>query len=120
MNKIIMTDDNIQSLELSDSVKVELIPKNVLFEVNTLKIDILKDDVLDIEYKHLNETKLNIEINVLENVNFCINEFRNGTKSKIKYHYNIDSNSKLNIYKFYDIDGIKESGTDEWIYQSVE
>jgi len=52
--------------------------------------------------------KATIDCGVLENVNFCINEFRNGTKSKIKYHYNIDSNSKLNIYKFYDIDGIKE------------
>lgn len=108
MNKIIVVDDNIHSLELSDSIKVELIPKNILFEVNTLKIDILKDDALNIEYKHLNETKLNIEINVSENINFNINEFRNGIKSKIKYHYNIDSNSNLNIYKFYDIETIKE------------
>ena len=85
MNKIIVVDDNIKYLELSDSIKVELIPKNALFEVNTLKIDILKDDTLNIEYEHLNESKLSIEINVLENVNFNINEFRKGIKSKIKY-----------------------------------
>jgi len=108
MNKIIVVDDNIHLSELTDSIKVEVIPKNILFEVNTLKIDVLKDDTLNIEYKHLNDSKLNIEINVSENINFNINEFRIGTKSKIKYHYNINSNSNLNIYKFYDIETIKE------------
>lgn len=108
MNKIIVVDDNIELLEPSDSVKIELIPKNVLFDVNTLKIDILKDTIVNIDYKHLNEYKLNIEINVLENINASINEFREGIKGKIKYHYNINSNSVLNVCKFYDIDTIKE------------
>lgn len=108
LNKIIVVDDNIELLELSDSVKVELIPKNILFDVNTLKIDILNDTTLNIDYKHLSESKLNIEINISDNVKCNINEFREGNKSKIKYHYNINLNSILNIYKFYDIDTLKE------------
>jgi len=108
MNKIIVIDDTVELLQSSDSVKIELIPKNILFDVNTLKIDILNNTTLDIDYKNLNESKLNIEINVLESVKCDINEFREGVKSKIKYHYNINSNSTLNVRKFYDVDTIKE------------
>lgn len=108
MNKIIVIDDYIDSKKLDDSIKLELIPKNALFEVNTLKIDILKDTKLSINYNHINESKLNIEINVLDNVSATIYEFRQGLKGKIKYHFNINSNSKLNLYKFYDIEKAKE------------
>jgi len=108
MNKIIVVDDIIELLEVSDFIKIELITKNILFDVNTLKIDVLNDTTININYKHLNETKLNIEINIIDNVKCDINEFREGIKSKIKYHYNIGSNSVLNIHKFYDIDTIKE------------
>lgn len=108
MNKIIVIDDNISLENVSEFIRVEIIPKNALFDVNTLKIDILNDETLNIEYNHLKESKLNIEINIMNNVNVNINEFRNGVKSKIKYHYNIDSNSTLNLYKFYDIETIKE------------
>ena len=108
MNKIILIDDYIDSKKLDDSIKLELIPKNALFLVNTLKIDILKDTDLSINYNHINESKLNIEINVLDNVNINLYEFKKGTKAKIKYHFNISSNSKLNIYKFNDIEKAKE------------
>lgn len=108
MNKIIVIDDYIDLKKINDSIKVQLIPKNALFLVNTLKIDILKDTDLSINYNHINESKLNIEINVLDNVCTNIYEFKEGSKGKIKYHFNINSNSKLNIYKFYDINKIKE------------
>ena len=108
MNKIVVKDDIVEIKEISDSITVELIPKNILLDVNTLKINIAEDSFLDIEYKHLNESKLNVEINIQENIRCDINEFRDGIKSKIKYHYNINSNSILNIHKFYDIDTINE------------
>ena len=108
MNKIIVVDENIDSKQLSDSIRVELIPKNILFEVNTLKINILKDTDLTLDYKHINESKLNIEINVLKGIKCNINEFREGIKGKIKYQFNVDSNSTLNICKFYDINIVKE------------
>lgn len=108
MNKIIVVDDIIESLQVSEDIKVELIPKNILFDVNTLKIDIINNTTFNIDYKGLTESKLNIEINVLENVHASINEFREGVKSKIKYHYNLNSNSALNVHKFYDVDTIKE------------
>lgn len=108
MNKLVVVDDEIIQEELNDSIQIELIPKNILFDVNTLKINVLKDDEVTIDYKHVNESKLNIEINVLEGVKCLINEFREGIKSKIKYHFNVSSNSVLNVHKFYDIDTIKE------------
>ena len=109
MNKIIVIDDNVDSKVLSESIQIELIPKNALFEVNTLKINILKDEIINIDYRHISESKLNIEVNVLDGVTCYMNEFREGVKSKIKYHFNISCNSILNVRKFYDIDTIKES-----------
>ncbi len=108
MNKILVVDETIESLELDSSIKCVLIPKNSLFEVNTLKIDIIKNCDLNIFYNILKESKLNIEINILDNIICNINEFREGIKNKVRYHYVVNSNSNLNIYKFYDIQTIKE------------
>lgn len=108
MNKILVIDDKIEIKKLDDSIKCDLIPKNNLFEVNTLSLTILKSTDLTIEYKVLNDSKLNIKISCCPDVCFNINEFREGAKAKIKYNYIIDSNSTLNVYKFYDIDILKE------------
>lgn len=108
MNKIVVLDEKIESSKLDSSIKCELVSKKSLFEINTLKIDILKDTSLNILSNVTSKAKLNIEINVLENVNCNINEFRQGKEFKIKYNYNINSNSTANIYKFYDMDNMKE------------
>lgn len=109
MNKILVVNENLNSQNLDNNVECKLIPKNNLFEVNILRINILKDTILYIDYDITEETKLDIEINVLENTNCSLIEFREGNKkSKIKYQYNIAGNSKLNLYKFYDVDNIKE------------
>ena len=108
MNKIVLVDDIVEFEDKNNSLKVELIPKNDLFDVDTLKIDILKDSKIDINIKHLNISKLNIEINTLENVKATIYEFKEGIKVKVKYHYNISFDAKLDVYKFYDIDSIRE------------
>jgi len=108
MNKILLIDDNIKEINLDNSITYELIPKNILFEVNTLIININSNTELNIFYQNINDSKLNIEINILDNIICTLNEFREGTNSKVKYHYNISSNSTLNLYKFYDIDNMKE------------
>lgn len=108
MNKIVVLDEIIESSKLDSSIKCELVSKKSLFEITILKIDILKDTSLNIINNVTSKAKLNIEINVHDNVNCTINEFRQGKEFKIKYQYNINTNSTLNIFKFYDMDNIKE------------
>lgn len=108
MNKILVVNDKIDIQEIDTCIDCKLLLKNDLFDVNTLKISILKNTDLDISYNTLEETKLNVEINLLENVVCNLNEVREGSSSKIKYQYNISSNSTLNLYKIYDVDTIKE------------
>ena len=108
MNKILLLDDNIDVLTLDDSVECKLILKNSLFQVNTLKINILKDTDISISSKILNSSKLNVDITVFDNVKCNIYDFKEGVNSKVKYQYNINENSILNIYKFYDLDSVKE------------
>ena len=108
MNKILMVNDQTERQQLDDNIKCELILKNELFDVNTLKIVILKSTDLIIDYKMIQESKLNIEINVLKDAACTLNEFKSGSNSKIRYQYNLDYNSTLNLYKIYDVDAIKE------------
>lgn len=108
MNKILLLDDQIDRLELDDNIKCELINKNESFEVNTLKITVLKSTQLFIYSHIINEAKLNVEINLVENVICNLSEYRCGSNCKIKHHYVLNTNSILNLYKFYDIDTIKE------------
>lgn len=108
MNKILVINDKIEIKKVDESIKCELILRNDLFDVNTLKVDVLTDTDLMIEYNMIQESKLNIEINVSKDVTCTLNEVREGSNSKIKYQYNIDCNGTLNLYKIYDVDTIKE------------
>lgn len=108
MNKIIVVNDNISKCELDSSVICQVEEKNALLMVNTLKVKVVNDTCLDIIYEHTEEYKLNIELEVACNVNLKLNEFRTGVGGKVKYHYILNENSTLDLYKFYDIDNIKE------------
>lgn len=108
MNKILLASDKIDDTNLDQNIVYQMIPKNSLFDVNTLKIDILNDTELTITYNILEESKLNVEINIEPNVKANIIELKEGAKSKIKYQYNLNKNSLLNVYKLYDVDGVKE------------
>lgn len=108
MNKIKIVDDEIKSTNIEDNIKVEVIPKNFFFDVTTISIEILKDTLLVLEYSTRKATKLNIKINVLENVNFDLIEYRYGKNFKIQYQYDLAKNTNNKICKFYDVKGIKE------------
>lgn len=108
MNKIKIVNDLIDDLILDDSVEVTFQEKNEVFCVNGIKIKVVKDTNLEIEYICEKETKLNVFINVLENVNLHLFEYRHGDKSKIQYKYYLEENSFVIVNKFYQNDGIKE------------
>src|SRR5574344_16365 len=108
MNRIKIEEDNITFKDLSDKVELILEQKNELFSVNKIIIKIKKNTSIKIEYKGKTESKIDIVINVLDNVKCNILEYRRGKINKVRYLINVDANSVCNISKFYDIDKIRE------------
>ncbi|MDD2377863.1 MAG: SufD family Fe-S cluster assembly protein [Bacilli bacterium] len=108
MNKIRIVNDIPEIVSLNDSIEFTVLEKNELFSVNSLKIRVKKSTSLEIEYQSIETTKLDIFINVEENVKFNLFEFREGNNNKIQYKYYLEENSKSNITKFYNVSNIKE------------
>lgn len=108
MNKIKIVDDILSKKELDSSIELEEIPKNEFFDVTTICLTIKENTSLILEYSTRKATKLNIKINVEENVDFELFEYRYGKNFKVQYQYNLKKNSNSKAYKFYDVKGIKE------------
>ena len=111
MNRIILTDDKIEEINIDDSIHVKLMPQDELIDITTLKITVLKDSFLEIDYNIKKETKLKVIFNILANANFTCLERKTGQKIKTQYQYDLASFASLNAYKFYDTLGIKEYTT---------
>ena len=108
MNKIKIANDIIIDKNVDDSVEVILLEKNDFFNVNSVKIKVVKDTNLEIEYNNDEDVKIDIFINVLEGINFNLFEYRSGCKTKIQYKYYLEENSTSLINKFYNSDSIQE------------
>lgn len=108
MNKLKITNDIIVDKNIDDSIEVILLEKNDFFSVNSVKIKVVKDTNLEIEYNSDEEVKIDIFINVLEYVNFNLFEHRNGCKTKVQYKYYLEENSISVINKFYNSASIQE------------
>lgn len=99
MNRIEIVNDIIKDISINDFIECEFIDKDE-YNINNLKIKILKSTELEIIYNNDNSTKLNIFIYVNSDVEFNLYERRYGNGTKIQYKYYIDSNSRVNVYKF--------------------
>jgi Fe-S cluster assembly scaffold protein SufB len=108
MNKIIIVNDEIKEKTVDDNIKLELLEKNILFDVNSLKFKVLKDTSLIIEYDSTEKTKLDLFFDVDKDVNFNIYEIRKGIETKVQYKYYLQANSNTNVFKFYYGDRIRE------------
>ena len=107
MNKIIINEDNITK-KLDNSIQVDLKTKTSFLDVKPLYIKIFENTNLQIEYTSTDETKLEIYINVLPNVKANIYELKTSGSYKLQYKYYLEENSELNIFKFNDVQNIKE------------
>lgn len=105
MNKIIIVNDEITEKDLDNSISVTYNGNEYLSEI---KVDILSDTDLIINYTSTDETKLHLCFNILEGVKCNLFEIKSGVKYKLGYIYNLDKNSKINICKINDINKIKE------------
>ena len=108
MNKIKVVGDILEIANVNNNINIEYYRKECIFGINEVKIVVTKDTNVEIEIKLKEETKLNFNIKVLENVNLNLNIITNGKKGKVRYKYNIDKNAYVNVFKFHNIDYIKE------------
>lgn len=99
LNKIIIRDNEID-FKLSDNIKLEYLSKEENI-VDKIKLTILKNSKLEIEYLNSDEIKLEVEIIIGKNVNSTIYHFYDCGKNKIKYNYELLENSNLRIERFH-------------------
>lgn len=109
MNKIVLVDNEI-TINVDDSIEVETLDRFI--DVKKIIIKLLKNTSLEMEYTS-KTSKLDIEIVVKENVSCHIFEIRHDEKLKAQYRYILDTNSYLNITKFYDTKETRELGVVE-------
>lgn len=103
MNKIIITDDNIETK--GKDILLQVDDNNIIKNVS---LDILNDSDLEFEYNIKESIKINILINISNNIKCNIIDKKIGNSIKVKYNYNIGENSNLNINIINDVDNIRE------------
>lgn len=107
MNRISIHDLNID-VNIDDSIIFKDLSDENSF-IKRYSLDILNDSLLEFEYNIEENIKVNVIINVHDDVVFTLLEKKNGNEYKIKYDYKLGKNSNVSINKLNDINKIKES-----------
>lgn len=107
MNKIIVSNDIVE-YHTNKSLIIDKHDSQNIFDVTKIKIDVLKDTDLTIEYNSIEKSKIDVEINVNSNINFKLFELKEGNEIKVQYKYNVDEYSNVLVNKFYDVTALKE------------
>lgn len=107
MNKIIIDKEEVILEKITKKINVEVIPRKDIFGITKIIIDVIKSTDLEINSLFSN-TKLDIVINLKDNVILNLYEYKRGEKAKLQYTYNLDEESNINVFKFSNLDTIKE------------
>lgn len=108
MNKIRVIGEQILFEESDERIEVTLSDKLDIFDIIKLKINVLEDTDIQIYYENEEELKLDIMVNVSNDVCCNIYELKKGQDVKIQYKYYMETKSNLQIHKFYDCNVVKE------------
>lgn len=108
MNKIVLENDEIKSFNLDEAIKIETHLKQVLFEINTINLEIKKNTDLYLEIDLKMMSKIQFNFNLLNDVVLNLYIITTGVGGKIKYGYNLNLNSCINICKYNNTEEIKE------------
>lgn len=107
MNKLILENDKITNEILDDSIKYDIFT-NDRFGITSLTIELIDDTELELEYNFKENTKMETIILANKNININIFEKIKGVNSKLRTTYHIKENSIVKVYKYNDVDEIKE------------
>ena len=102
MNKIKIIDEKIIYEESDDLIEVSLSDKLDIFDIIKLNIKVMKDTDIEIYYEDAYESKLDVLVEIDENVNCNLYELKTENDVKIQYKYYLNIYSNLNVHKFYD------------------
>lgn len=108
MNKIRLYNDYIKDSDLDGNIQIEKIRKTDLFTVNQIKIKVIKDAEILVEFTGNKEVKLDIYIEVLANVKCNIIEEKSNLNFKVRYTYTLNDNSSLDLKKYYFNNDVRE------------
>ena len=108
MNKIKVVNDNLEKANVSKHIQIEYYQKEYLFAINDLKINVTKNSDLEIEIDLKEDSRLNFNINIEANVVLNLNIITKGKMGKIQYKYTLNENSICNVFKFQNVNSIKE------------
>jgi len=102
MNKL-KIDDSIYLSKDDGNLKIDIFSKEKFLDVQSVKIKVLKDTDLVIESDTCNK-KIDICINILEDVHFNLYEFKKTSDCKFQYKYYLEKGSLLHVEKICDCD----------------
>lgn len=105
MNKIIIENNEIITNKISNSIIYEYQQNELL---NSLSLTINRNTSLNLIHSACENIKLNITIEVLPNVEFKLNIYRDSGNFKVQTKYNLFENSKIVVTKINDINTINE------------
>lgn len=108
MNKIKVVNDSIDFQYLDGTIECLWKQKKEDYLVNAIKIIVQENATLEIDYDILEDSKLDIFINVKENTKLSLVEKVNGKYLKIQYRYYLEKNSEVKISKTSLLEGTKE------------
>ena len=108
MNKLYVVNELIKEEQLDGTLEIQKLAREDFFPIQHIKINVLEDSKLYIEYKTDEKIKLNIEIDIRPNVKFELYEIRTGVKPKVQYKYKLDEGSMMSTVKFYDMEKMRE------------
>lgn len=106
-NKINIKNGEV-NLDLDNNVVVSILDNENFLDVLKLDITVKSKTDIDIVCENDVDTKLDIKIDILENVDLVINEIRCDEKIKVQYKYNICENSNVCVNKFYNCKEVRE------------
>lgn len=106
MNKIILDNEEVIDVITDSKISYEILDNEAL-EIKVLNINVLESTDVEFDYNFTN-AKLEVCINVEDNVNLNIYERLFGNEVKLRTKYHLKKNSNVYVSKFNDIDLIKE------------
>lgn len=107
MNKIVIENDKIVETIL-ENVEYIFKEKQSLFGINEITLNVSNNSDLNIKLNFKEESKLILNINILQNVNCNLFITTFGKKGKVQYKYNLDKNSNCRIEKLNYLESMNE------------
>lgn len=108
MNKILIVNDEIIEQQTDNTLKITTTSKDDFISVNAIKIKVIANTNLTVEYTSTKEAKLEIYFNIEPGVTCNLYENKISGQYKLSYKYYLNEKSRLNLFKINDTTQIKE------------